>query len=114
MVSKAARDSLDETTSQNANTMIIRENTKLGANTVIRDANGRELKRVKQFNTKTKDAVMYGTLVYEDGGVRLATVREKGNKAIHLSEGLVLEPVIMKVTLLGHYAHDKETNKRID
>lgn len=98
--------------------MIIIEGSRLAINTIIvrADDHSKKLNKVTSFDTESKEAIIYASLVYSDGGSCVATKRDKYSteKNLSLSDGEYKADVVkVKVTLLGHVAIDKRTGEII-
>jgi uncharacterized LabA/DUF88 family protein len=57
--------------------MVIKEGDKNAARTVIKSSDGRIVRNIKQFNTKTKRAVVYATIIHDDGLSRVAVTGKR-------------------------------------
>jgi len=86
--------------------MIIKEGTGIGLKTIIKANDGKKVMNVKQFDTETKEAILYAMCIYDDKSKKPAIIGEclyDGNR----------ELVTFKCHLLGHKAYNKETGDEI-
>jgi hypothetical protein len=86
--------------------MIIKENTELGSKILIKDPTGAIVTKIKEFNTVTKEAILYGTVSYD----------KKRNKIAVLGDSIwdgKRKVVTFNCHLLGHKAFDKVTGEEI-
>jgi hypothetical protein len=86
--------------------MIIKEGTEIGTKAIIKASDGRMALNVKEFNTETKEAVLYAMVVHDDKSKRAAVI---GKSLFDRSR----EVVTFTCHLLGYNAYNKETGDEI-
>ena len=86
--------------------MVIKDGDINAVRTVIKSSDGRIARNIKQFNTKTKRAVVYATIIHDDELSRVAvigkTLKDEGRKVVTFT-----------CHLLGYKAYNKETGEEI-